>query len=78
MAAAGAAAAIYTFVTRNVGDVLPVLLTMLGLGYEVVLGLSGMLILLLELRYWRGARVPPTEPRLPRDADAAPSRANPN
>lgn len=53
-AAAGAVAAIYTFITKKASDVLPVVLTVPGLGYEALLGLSGLCIIALELRYWKG------------------------
>jgi hypothetical protein len=54
VAAAGAGAAIYTFITKNAGDVVPVVLTVSGLSYEGLLGVSGLVVVALELCYWSG------------------------
>lgn len=54
VAAAGAAAAIYTFAAKNTRDVVPVVLTLSGATYEVLLGASGLLVVFFELRYWNG------------------------
>jgi hypothetical protein len=54
VAAIGALAGVYTFVTSNADEVTPVVLTLWGLVYEVIIGGVGLVIAAQELRYWRG------------------------
>jgi len=50
----GAAAGVYVFLTENIDDVVPAFLTVWGLAYLALIGLAGMLLVVLEVRFWRG------------------------
>lgn len=54
VAAIGAIAVAYTFVTKQADTLVPVVLSVSGLAYLAVIGLSGFSIVALELFYWRG------------------------
>lgn len=54
VAALGALAGVYAFATKNADDIVPVVLTVWGLGYAAILGLCGLAVLIGELLYWKG------------------------
>ena len=54
VAAIGAIAVVYTFVTKQADTLVPIVLSVSGLAYLVVIALSGLCIVAFELFYWRG------------------------
>lgn len=54
VAGIGAAAGAYVFLTENVDDVVPAVLTAWGVAYGVLLGVAGALIAGWEIRFWNG------------------------